>query len=135
MAVYRGHLIDLDHGTTSITTKNSLALTVHQYRVTPIAPFSKYEVTWNGTGGRVRVYEGEVSIDGCEKKLKVPKDNIAELGKECKMGAYLNTSGGLWEKAMIPASIAAPALAPVICYYKCNPCDSGQQTTEVKGCR
>ena len=91
---------------------------VHHYIVTPNAPSVRYQVSWTIEGGRVWVYDGEVKIDGCGKKLTVPKDKIAELGRDCKLGAYLRPPAGLWDKFTIPASIAAPS-TPIICYYLC----------------
>src|SRR5579883_3060127 len=58
-------------------------------------PYDRYEVMWAHDGGRVRVYEGDVSVSGCEKKMTVAKDQIAELGRDCKVGAYLRSPGGM----------------------------------------
>ena len=110
--------IELRNGTSSITTKTGVGVRVHQYVVTPVTQPAEYQVSWNNGGGRVWVRQGEVRIDGCEKKLNVPTDKIAELGRDCKVGAYLRPPAGLWDKFTIPASIAAPS-TPIICYYLC----------------
>ncbi len=81
--------IELRNGTSTVSTKSGVTVHVHHYTVTPTAPYSRYQVSWTGNGGRVWVYEGQVRIDGCEKKLTVAKDKIAELGRDCKAGAYL----------------------------------------------
>ena len=120
-AVYMKQALQLRYGTTKVSTKTRLVLSVHQYTITPTpAPphETKYEVMWSNAGGRVRVYEGEVRVDGCANNLTVPADKIAELGRDCKVGAYLRPQGGLWDKFTIPASIAAPS-TPIICYYLC----------------
>ena len=87
---------ELRYGTSKITTKTRLpvGISVHHYTVTPIAAIG-YQIpsVWSNEGGRVWVYEGEVRIDGCGKKLTVPKDKIAELGRDCKLGAYLRPPG------------------------------------------
>jgi hypothetical protein len=110
--------IELRNGTGTITTKAGVGTLVHQYAVVPVVQPTVYQVSWSNGRGRVWVREGEVRIDGCEKKLNVPKDTIADLGRDCKVGAYLHPSGGLWDKFTIPASIAAPS-TPIICYYLC----------------
>jgi hypothetical protein len=81
--------------------------------VTPIVQPAKYQVSWSNEGGRVWVRQGEVRIDGCEKKLNIPKDKIAELGRDCKLGAYLRPKSSVW----YATGLAAPAAPPIICYY------------------
>ena len=110
--------IELRNGTSTISTKTGVGVRVHQYVVTPGTQPAEYQVSWNNGGGRVWVRQGEVRIDGCEKKLNVPTDKIAELGRDCKVGAYLRPPAELWDKFTIPASIAAPS-TPIICYYLC----------------
>ncbi len=110
--------IELRYGTSVITTTSRVGVHVHQYMVTPVTQPAEYQVSWNNEGGRVWVRQGEVRIDGCEKRLNVPKDKIAELGRDCKAGAYLRPPGGIWNKFTIPASIATPS-TPIICYYLC----------------
>ncbi len=117
--------IELKSGTSTITTKTGIGVHVHNYTVTPITPSTWYQVSWTNEGGRVWVRDGDVSIDGCGKKLTVPKDKIAELGRDCKVGAYLRPPAGLWDKFTIPASIAAPS-APIICYYLCKADESSE---------
>ena len=100
--------------------------------VTPVTQPAEYQVSWNNGGGRVWVRQGEVRIDGCEKKLNVPTDKIAELGRDCKVGAYLRPPAGLWDKFTIPASIAAPS-TPIICYYLCledESCEGKNEQTD-----
>lgn len=106
--------IELRNGTTTVTTKTRVAVHVHQYLVMPTAPYAIYQVSWAPDGGRVWVREGEVRIDGCERKLNVPKDKIAELGRDCKLGAYLRPQTK-WTYAL---GLAVPASVP-ICYYWC----------------
>jgi hypothetical protein len=119
-AVYNSQeQIELRNGTTVVTTSTGIAVHVHQYTVTPTAPFSKYQVSWAPDGGRVWVYEGEVRINGCEKKLNVPKDKIAELGRDCKLGAYLRPHA----TPLYALGLAVPASVP-ICYYLCLPEES-----------
>lgn len=112
-------LIELRNGTTIVTTKTGVGVHVHQYTVTPTTAYSKYQVSWNNEGGRVWIYEGEVRIDGCERKLNVPKDKIVELGRDCKLGAYLRPQAK-WTYAL---GLAVPAAVP-ICYYWCPPEES-----------
>ncbi len=99
-AYVNANLIELRQGTASVSTKTGVAVHVHHYTVQPMAvpgkpPYDRYEVMWAHDGGRVRVYEGEVSVSGCEKKMTVAKDQIAELGRDCKVGAYLRSPGGM----------------------------------------
>ena len=108
--------IELRNGTSTVSTKSGVTVHVHHYTVTPTAPSVRYQVSWTNDGGRVWVYEGEVTVDGCEKKLTVAKDKIAELGRDCKPGAYLRPvgSGG----AIDALGLAVPAV-PLLCYYRC----------------
>ena len=131
-AVYMKQSVQLRYGTTKVSTKNGLGLVVHHYHVVPTVPTAAYEVMWTNAGGRVRVYDGEVRIDGCDKKLTVPKDKIAELGRDCKLGAYLRPPSSTWDRFMIPASIAAPS-GPIICYYLCRTSDSSQCLNDQSG--
>ena len=129
--MYLKKAVQLRYGTTKISTTTLLPLSVYQYTITPIPPppgKTTYEVMWSNAGGRVRVYEGEVRIDGCEKKLTVPKDKIAELGRDCKVGAYLRApdSGSIVD--------ALGLAVPVLCYYKCAKFESGQCLQEKTGC-
>lgn len=117
-AIYLKRAVQLRYGTTKVSTKTRLALSVYQYTITPTpAPpqETKYEVMWSNAGGRVRVYEGEVRVDGCAKSQRVPADKIAELGRDCKVGAYLRPQGF---RPVYALGLAAPA-APIICYYLC----------------
>ena len=116
--IYLKRAVQLRYGTTKVSTKTRLALSVYQYTITPTpAPpqETKYEVMWSNAGGRVRVYEGEVRVDGCAKSQTVPADKIAELGRDCKVGAYLRPQGF---RPVYALGLAAPA-APIICYYLC----------------
>jgi hypothetical protein len=108
--------IELRNGTSTITTKTGVAVHVHHYMVTPTTASSRYQVSWAPEGGRVWVYEGEVRIDGCQKKLTVPKDKIAELGRDCKLGAYLRPPGG---GSVAAVGLVVPAV-PLLCYYECR---------------
>jgi hypothetical protein len=121
--------IELSNGTITVTTKTGIAVHVHQYTVAPVASYSIYQVSWAPEGGRVWVREGEVRIDGCEKKLNVPKDKVAELGRDCKLGAYLRPQGK-WTYAL---GLAVPAAVP-LCYIECPPLNSGQCLKENTGC-
>jgi hypothetical protein len=103
--------IELKTGTSIITTRTGVAVHVHQYTVTPVAPYSIYQVSWEREGGRVWVRQGEVRIDGCNKKLNVPKDKIAELVRDCKLGAYLRPEG-----SRIDALGLVVPLEPLLCY-------------------
>ncbi|MGZ4816758.1 MAG: hypothetical protein ACXVZV_15185 [Terriglobales bacterium] len=117
-AVYLKRAVQLRYGTTKVSTTTHLALSVYQYTVTPtpaVPQETKYEVMWSNAGGRVRVYEGEVRVDGCRKRLNVPQDKIAELGRDCKVGAYLRPQGF---RPVYALGLAAPA-TPIICYYLC----------------
>ncbi len=107
--------IELRNGTSTITTKTGVGVHVHHYMVTPVTQPAEYQVSWNNDGGRVWVRQGEVRIDGCEKKLTVPKDKLAELGRDCKVGAYLRPQG---IRPVYALGLAAP-VAPIICYYLC----------------
>ena len=107
--------IELRNGTSTISTKSGVGVRVHHYSVTPIPPSARYQVSWTNEGGRVWVYDGGVTIDGCGKKLTVPKDKIAELGRDCKAGAYLRPQGF---KPIYALGLIAPA-TPIICYYLC----------------
>ena len=107
--------IELRNGTSTITTQTGVGVHVHHYTVTPLPPSTRYQVSWTNEGGRVWVYDGKVTIDGCGEKLTVPKDKIAELGRDCKLGAYLRPQG---VKPIYALGLAAPA-APIICYYLC----------------
>jgi hypothetical protein len=118
-AVYLKQTVQLRYGTTKVSTKTRLTLSVHQYTITPTpAPplETKYEVRWSNAGGRVRVYEGEVRVDGCNKNLTVSKDNIAELGRDCRLGAYLRPP----DSSVDFLGIAVP----ILCYFKCAPLES-----------
>jgi len=121
--------IELKNGTSTISTTTGIAVHVHHYTVTPTTPYSKYQVSWNKEGGRVWVYKGEVRIDGCEKKLNVPKDKIAELGRDCKLGAYLRPKSTAW----YAFGLAVPASVP-LCYYECPSSNSSQCMQENIGC-
>ena len=103
--------IELRNGTSTITTTTGVGMHVHHYTVTPAAPSVRYQVSWNNEGGRVWVYEGKVTIDGCGQKLTVPKDKIAELGRDCKVGAYLRPRSSAW----YAFGLAVPA-APPLCF-------------------
>jgi len=107
--------IELKYGTSLITTTSGVGVHVHQYMVTPVTQPAEYQVSWNNDGGRVWVHKGEVTVDGCQKKLNVPTDKIAELGRDCKAGAYLRPQGA---RPVYAFGLAAPA-APIICYYLC----------------
>ncbi len=86
-AVYLKRAVQLRYGTTKVSTKTLLALSVYQYTITPITEETEhtpqetkqtpqkttYQVMWSNDGGRVRVYEGEVRIDGCKKELNGPQ--------------------------------------------------------------
>jgi hypothetical protein len=109
--------IELRSGTSTITTKTGVGVHVHQYMVTPVIQPAEYQVSWNNEGGRVWVRQGEVRIDGCEKKLNVPKDKIAELGRDCKLAAYVRPQV---VRAVYAFGLAAPAAPPIICYYLCK---------------
>ena len=50
------------------------------------------------------------------KKLTVAKDKIAELGRDCKPGAYLRPAGS--GGAIDALGLAVPAV-PLLCYYRC----------------
>jgi hypothetical protein len=122
-AVYLKQAVQLRYGTTKVSTKTRLALSVYEYTITPTpAPpqETRYEVMWSNAGGRVRVYEGEVRLDGCAKNLTVPKDKIAELGRDCKVGAYLRPGSSAW----YTFGLAVPAAAP-LCYMYCGVDESG----------
>ena len=120
--------IDLRNGTSTVSTKSGVTVHVHHYTVTPTAPDTRYQVSWVNDAGRVWVYEGEVRIDGCEKKLTVPKDKIAELGRDCKVGAYLRAPDS---RAIVEALGLG---VPVLCYYECSSFESGQCLREKTGC-
>jgi hypothetical protein len=117
-AVYLKRAVQLRYGTTKVSTRNHLTLSVYQYTInpTPDPPLeTDYEVMWSNAGGRVRVYEGEVSVEGCAKHLTVPKDKIVELGRDCKVGAYLRPGSS----ARYVFGLAAPAAAPLCFELHC----------------
>jgi hypothetical protein len=103
--------IELRYGTSLMTTSTGVGVHVHQYMVTPVVKPAEYQVSWNNEGGRVWVRQGEVTVDGCEKKLNVPTDKIAELGRDCKLGAYLRPGSSAW----YAFGLAVPA-APPLCF-------------------
>jgi hypothetical protein len=107
--------IELRNGTGTIRTTSRIGVHVHQYMVTPVTQLAEYQVSWGNEGGRVWVREGEVRIEGCEKGLNVPKDKLAELGRDCKLGAYLRPHAG----AVDALGLAVPAV-PLLCYYRCR---------------
>jgi hypothetical protein len=81
--------LDLDGGVATVNTETGAAVHLPMYTVTAVIWPAEYQVSRTKVGGRVWFRKGEVRIDG--KKLDVPKDNIAELDRDCKVGPYLRT--------------------------------------------